>query len=78
MEGKKDLHIGNMIRQVLKKQGRSITWFANELHCCRTNVYLIFDKQHVDTALLLRISQILHYNFFTAIGDTINQKEQLL
>ena len=75
MEEQHEIHIGNMIHQVLKKQGRSVTWFANELHCCRTNVYLIFNKQHIDTSLLLRISQILHYNFFIAIGDIVNQKE---
>lgn len=72
MEQNEELHIGKMIRQVLKKQGRSITWFANELHCCRTNVYLIFNKQHIDTELLTRISKILGHNFFMDIAITID------
>lgn len=73
MEQNEELHIGKMIRQVLKKQGRSITWFANELHCCRTNVYLIFNKQHIDTELLTRISRILGHNFFMDIAITIDE-----
>lgn len=73
MEQNEELHIGKMIRQVLKKQGRSITWFANELHCCRTNVYLIFNKQHIDTELLTRISKILGHNFFMDIAITIDE-----
>ncbi len=73
MEQNEELHIGKMIRQVLKKQGRSITWFANELHCCRTNVYLIFSKQHIDTELLTRISKILGHNFFMDIAITIDE-----
>lgn len=72
MEQNEELHIGKMIRQVLKKQSRSITWFANELHCCRTNVYLIFNKQHIDTELLTRISKILGHNFFMDIAITID------
>lgn len=73
MEQNEELHIGKMIQQVLKKQGRSITWFANELHCCRTNVYLIFNKQHIDTELLTRISKILGHNFFMDIAITIDE-----
>lgn len=73
MEQNEELHIGKMIRQVLKKQGRSITWFANELHCCRTNVYLIFNEQHIDTELLTRISKILGHNFFMDIAITIDE-----
>lgn len=73
MEQNEELHIGKMIRQVLKKQGRSITWFANELHCCRTNVYLIFNKQHIDTELLTRIFKILGHNFFMDIAITIDE-----
>ena len=73
MEQNDELHIGKMRRPVLKKQGRSITWFANELHCCRTNVYLIFNKQHIDTELLTRISKILGHNFFMDIAITIDE-----
>lgn len=59
------IHIGKLIEQELRKQERSVTWFANKLYCERTNVYSIFKRESIDTALLLRISNILRHNFFS-------------
>ena len=58
------VHIGSLIEQELRKQERSVTWFANKLHCDRTNIYKIFKKQSIDTQLLEKISEVLQYNFF--------------
>ena len=58
------IHIGKLIELELRKQERSVTWFANKLYCERTNVYSIFKRESIDTALLLRISIILRHNFF--------------
>lgn len=57
-------HIGRIIEQVFHDQGRSASWFAEQLHCDRTNVYSIFKRESIDTALLVRISNILQHNFF--------------
>ncbi len=56
--------IGKMIETELHRQERSVTWFANKLYCERTNVYSIFKRESIDTALLLRISIVLRHNFF--------------
>ena len=58
------MHIGNLIKQQLEEQGRTVVWFARKLSCSRTNVYKIFEKPSIDTNLLLRISSILNYDFF--------------
>ncbi len=58
------IHIGNLIEIELRKQERSVSWFANKLYCDRTNVYSIFKRESIDTALLLRISIVLEHNFF--------------
>ena len=58
------IHIVKLIELELRKQERSVTWFANKLYCERTNVYSIFKRESIDTALLLRISIILRHNFF--------------
>ena len=71
-----DIHIGHTIKQVLVQQRRSAAWLANELHCCRTNVYLIFEKKYIDTELLLRISNILEYNFFALLSEYFEQKRK--
>nr|WP_237038424.1 XRE family transcriptional regulator [Phocaeicola faecalis] len=68
------IHIGKLIEEELHRQERSVTWFANKLYCDRTNVYKIFKKQSIDTELLLRISQILHKDFFLLFSQNINEK----
>lgn len=58
------IHIGKLIENELRRQERSVTWFAKKLCCERTNVYSIFRRESIDTELLLRISQVLKCNFF--------------
>ena len=58
------IHIGKLIEKEVYKQKISISWFAQKLYCDRTNIYKIFNRQSIDTELLLRISQILKYDFF--------------
>ncbi|MDE7166730.1 MAG: XRE family transcriptional regulator [Bacteroidaceae bacterium] len=67
-------HVGKMIKAELDKhpKAHTVTWFANELHCKRTNVYDIFNRQTVDTELLLRISRILGHDFFRDLSDDLS------
>ena len=59
------IHIGQCIRQQVKEQGKTSVWLARELGCHRTNLYKIYDKRSIDTSVLLRISRILNYDFFS-------------
>lgn len=58
------VEIGEKIREVFENRNMRLTDFADELGTVRQNVYRIFKKRHVDTGLLLKISQVLGYNFF--------------
>lgn len=58
------VHIGKAIEDELRRQERSVAWFARHLCCDRTNVYHIFQRKSIDTEQLLRISKILQRNFF--------------
>lgn len=58
------LHIGSQIKKELERQERTVSWFARKLCCDRSNVYKLFKRSTIDTELLLRVSQILHYDFF--------------
>lgn len=69
------MHIGNLIKQQLEEQGRSVVWFARKLSYSRTNVYKIFEKPSIDTSLLLRISSILNYDFFKYYTDSLKDRE---
>ena len=65
------IHIGSIIKEKFDEQGLSVSWFAKQLYCDRTNVYSIFKRESIDTALLIKISLILKYDFFKHYSDDI-------
>lgn len=69
-----NLHVGNMIKEELERQERSISWFARKLSCSRTNVYNIFARENIDLVLLIRISRILEHNFLEDIIPKVKSK----
>lgn len=58
------IFIGKLIEDELRAQRKSVVWLSKEIGCNRTNIYKIFNRQSVDSELLLRISQALNHNFF--------------
>lgn len=68
------MHIGNILRDKLKQDGKSVVWLARELGCHRTNIYNLFDKYSIDTQLLERISIIMRYNFFDLYREEAEEK----
>ncbi len=70
------LEIGLLIRQKLKERKRTIVWLAENLSCSRTNVYKIFDKRSIDTDYLLRISDILDYDFFKLYSEELKKRRE--
>ena len=68
------IFIGTLIQQELKNQERTVSWLARKLDCDRTNVYNIFRRQDIDTELLMRISIILHRDFFTIFSKEAKRR----
>lgn len=66
------IHIGKCIEEELRRQERSVAWFARKLFCNRQNVYDIFKRESIDTTLLRRISAILGHDFFKDLSDSMN------
>ena len=64
-----EIHIGNLIHNKLKEDGRSAAWLAKKIHCERTNIYKIFKKSSIDTAMLLKINLALKTNFFAHYAE---------
>lgn len=67
--------IGSLIRRRLDEKGYSVVWLARQLACSRTNVYKIFEKPHIDTDMLARISTVLDYDFFILLSKSFRNKE---
>lgn len=69
------IDIGPIIKQKLKERKKTIVWLAENLSCSRTNVYKIFNKRSVDTADLLRISDILDFDFFELYSKELKKRK---
>lgn len=71
-----NINIGKLIHDELKRQKRSVTWLACQLGTNRTQVYRLFEKQSIDTELLLKISTLLNYDFFSLYSSAITENIQ--
>ena len=63
------MNIGKHVEEILRKQGKSAAWLASQIPCERTNVYNIFKRKSMDVRLLMRISEVLKYDFFKELSD---------
>jgi len=64
MQRIKNIHIGAQIKSKLKEQGRTTVWLASQIPCTPNHLYKIYANPSISTDLLIRISNILDYNFF--------------
>lgn len=64
-----DIHIGRMVRDELKRQGRSVAWLAKQLPTNRTNAYDMLKRSNIDPETLMRISELLQCNFFVKLAE---------
>ena len=69
------IHIGQLIKQELQSQGRTVAWLTRELNCSRSNVYKIFEKPTLDTAILLQVSKLLKVDFFRYYTNELSKEK---
>lgn len=68
------MHIGQVLKDKLHEDGKTVVWLARELGCHRTNIYNLFNKYSIDTQLLQRISTVMRYNFFDLYKEETDEK----
>ena len=59
----KDVHVGTMIQEELRNQGRTVNWLASQIYCEKSNIYKLFRRKSIDLEQLMRISDVLNHNF---------------
>lgn len=71
------IHIGQLIKDELTRQGRSITWLAHQVGYTRENLYKIMRRDWIYTDLLFKICDALDYDFFKVCSDWRNNKNNV-
>ena len=64
-------HIGELIRQELRRQGRSNVWLSQQIACNSRTISKIFKKHYIDTCQLWQISKALGYDFFKVYSELL-------
>ena len=68
------IHIGQLIKEEFERNKHlDINGFASRLSCKRANIYNIFGRPTIDTALLYKISQALDHDFFYDISCRLKE-----
>lgn len=62
-------HIGKIILERVTELGMNKSEFARRINKSRQNVQDIFQRESIDSNLLLNISRVLNYNFFLLLGQ---------
>ena len=68
----KDINIGNDIREELKRQGRTVVWFAEAIHSDRSNTYKMLKKRSIDLELLMQICELLKHDFLKDYSEKLD------
>ena len=55
------------------ERGMTVSHLARLLSCERANLYRLFEKDSIDTRLLLRISRALDYDFFQLYSNELQK-----
>ena len=63
------IHIGNIIRDELRRQDRTNQWLADQLGIDRSTLQRLFNKSSIDTQQLFRISRTLGKDLFKHYSD---------
>lgn len=65
------IHIGNLIRDELRRQGHTNQWLADQLDIDRRTLQRLYNKSSIDTQQLFRIGKILDTDFFKHYSDLL-------
>ena len=65
-------HIGNIVKSKTKNRGISVSELARRISTSRENIYSIFKRESIDTALLKKIGEALDYNFFKHYSSNLS------
>jgi hypothetical protein len=66
--------IGQLIQEKVEAEKMEVTAFAKAINKERSNAYDIFKRDSIDTDLLKKIGQVLHYDFFQDLLEPETKK----
>ena len=72
----KEIHIGQAIEQRLHDLRMTQTEFGKLIGCPQPNIKRILSSPYIRTDKLQQICQVLNYNFFKELSDSVENAEK--
>ena len=72
------IHIGHIIRDELRRQGRTNQWLAEQIGMSSRNLWRIYNKPSIDTQTLFHISKMLNTNLFQPYLDALHNMTDIV
>jgi predicted transcriptional regulator len=78
------IHIGDIIRQQLKEEGRTLVWLSKQINCDSSNLCKLLNQKSFYTDQLYRISKALKTDYFQIFSENLkssyenNEKQQTM
>lgn len=73
----KEVHVGKLIKMRLDQLGMTKAEFARRINKSPQNIHDILNRESVDTKLLVKMSEVLNYNFFKAFTNGNEVEKEL-
>ena len=69
-----EYNIGRRIKEYVEENGIRIGWLSQRLHCHRNTIYNIFERNWIDTQMLMRLCIVLKHDFFAELSEQWQKK----
>jgi len=73
----KKIHIGRLIRQKMREEGRKTHWLAEKIGCDVSNIYRIYGQQFPNSIRVIQICIILEFDVFPHYSEYVRQQIQI-
>ena len=64
-----EIHIGEKIHQRAKELRIGPTELSQMVNTSRSNIYWLYKRKHIDGEMLMKLSRVLKFNFFSIYHD---------
>ena len=68
------IHIGNLIRDELRRSGHTNQWLADQIGITPRALQKIFNKTSIDTRQLLAICRALGVDLFACYSESVKER----
>jgi plasmid maintenance system antidote protein VapI len=70
-----EINMGKLIHDKLNENDRSVAWLAKKVYRSPSALCKLLKHDTINHELLLRISKVLDYNFFSCYSDHLGDSE---